>query len=179
MVILAEQHQPGSWKNLLESEAHTVACAWPDDCVVQWGSNGIVFSRKDGNHYKTAFFEAFPHNPATFIRGEGATIAEAEASAFRKFERYQACSSHEFEKRGYRNGAGFCKHCDLFESKAFEPWELCVSCGKPTFWHIDGDKVYCEEHVPQEYRDYLKQIFGGDDDAATDGKGSEGHQVLP
>jgi hypothetical protein len=54
---------------------YTPACAWPDDCMVQWG-HGIIPA--------VPFFEAFP--PGTFIRGEGETIAEAERKAFAQYQ---------------------------------------------------------------------------------------------
>lgn len=117
-MIIAPQCRPGSYAHA----GHTPACAWPENCYIQWGGRGVSLRRKEeGGSYMTAFFEAFPRNPDTFIRGEGATVAEAEQSAFDKLTRYQACSGHEFERRGYTNGAGFCKHCGMFKSKAFEP----------------------------------------------------------
>ena len=99
---------------------------------------------KKGEFYTTAFFEAFPVD--TFIRGEGKTIEEAEQSCWNKYQRISSCKGHEFEKRGYTNGAGFCKHCNMFKSKAFEPWEKCVSCGEKTFYSQDiNDNWYCEK----------------------------------
>lgn len=97
-------------------------CEWPFDCFIQCGDSGVVLS-KDGNNYRTAFWEAFPRNPDTFIRGEGATIEEAEQNCFAKYTRILACPEHEFERGTYENGGGFCKHCKMFSSKAFEPTE--------------------------------------------------------
>lgn len=117
-MTIAPQCRPGSYNHA----GHSPVCDWPEDCYVQWGGQGVVLAKKEsGGCYYTAFFEAFPKNPKTFIRGEGATVAEAEQSAFQKFKRYLACPGHEFERRGYTNGAGFCKHCSLFKSNAFEP----------------------------------------------------------
>lgn len=62
---------------------------WPEDCYLQCGNEGIVFSNK-GN-YLTAFFEVFPKTPATFIRGEGATIEEAEKAAWEKYQKIISC----------------------------------------------------------------------------------------
>jgi hypothetical protein len=116
-VIIAPHHKPGSYNY---DPANEPKCAWPDDCYVQWGDTGVVFRRKEhGGSYETAFFEAFPGD--TFIRGEGKTVAEAEAHAFAQFIRFSACSGHDFERRNYTNGAGFCKHCGMFKGKAFEP----------------------------------------------------------
>ena len=118
---------------------------WPDGCSVQCGDKGLVLSQK-GN-YTTAFFEAFPDEPNTFIRGEGATVEEAENDAWEQLERFRACPNHEFERRGYKNGAGFCKHCGLFKSKCFEPSTLCIVCQKPTNYSPDIDgNWWCEEH---------------------------------
>ena len=143
---LAEQHQPGGWKT--KTDPYDPVEAWPEDCMVQWGGSGVVLS-KDGC-YDTAFFEAFPRDPNTFIRGEGATVRDAEASAFRQFQRFQGCPQHEYERRGYTNGAGFCKHCGMFGSKVFEPTETCTDCGKKTFYHRKPDKSgwQCEDCAP-------------------------------
>lgn len=51
------------------------AFPWPEDCFCQAGHSGVVFTKS--GHYRTAFFEAFPKNPNTFIRGEGSTIEVA------------------------------------------------------------------------------------------------------
>ncbi len=93
---------------------------WPDDCMLQWGDSGAVFP-KNGKPYTTAFFEAFPKTPSTFIRGEGKTVEEAEQDAKQQFDKILACKEHEFEKRHYENGGGMCKHCELFRSDVFEP----------------------------------------------------------
>lgn len=129
---------------------------WDDDCFVQCGDSGVVIS-KDGN-YKTAFFEAFPTNPKTFIRGEGETIEEAEEKAWELLQRYKSCNKHEFERRGYTNGAGFCKHCDLFVSNYFKPSTTCKICGKPTYWISNKNKEwYCKEHADLMPYDEMNQ----------------------
>ncbi len=109
-----------------ESKARTVdntkeiaQFPWPDDCKIQGGSSGIVFS-KTKDTYKTAFFEAFPKNPSTFLRGEGATIAEAEENCWKQYEVMTGCShSSGFERRKYRNGSGFCVDCGTWFSNVF------------------------------------------------------------
>lgn len=155
MPRIAEQHLPGGWRSSGEN-AHTPTHAWPDDCYVQWGASGIVLSKTGAR--KTAFFEAFPTAPKTFIRGEGNTVAEAEAAAFAKYERQTACPGHEFERGSYRNGAGICKHCRMFSSEVFEPLETCVVCGKPTYYTygVDAQGIshwYCEQHEDQRCRE--------------------------
>ena len=116
MAIIREHCQPGARRN---PTGWLPQAAWPEDCVVQWGERGIVIS--NDRTRQTAFFEAFPTDPTTFIRGEGASIPEAEASAFAQFRRYLDCPEHLVERRGYRNGAGLCISCGLFISGAFEP----------------------------------------------------------
>lgn len=82
---------------------------WPDDCRIQGGSSGIVFSPK--GDYRTAFVEAFPQHPGTFIRGEGDTVEEAEAACYKKYKIYKNCDHPAFEARHYRNGSGYCTAC--------------------------------------------------------------------
>jgi hypothetical protein len=115
-MIIRDHCQPGSRRN---PDSWSPVEDWPADCVVQWGGKGVVFDR--AGTYRTAFFEAFPTDPATFIRGEGVDVPAAEAAAWTKFTRQRDCPGHELERRGYRNGAGFCAHCSLFVSRAFEP----------------------------------------------------------
>jgi hypothetical protein len=194
-MIIADHCQPGS----IRGQQHTPVCDWPDDCFVQWGSLGIVFQNKDmvssietiadaiiGDEaarekipevikgaYVTAFFEAFPRNPDTFLRGEGSSIEAAEISVFAKFTKHQNCPGHEYERRNYRNGAGFCIHCGMFKSKAFEPLERCVKCDTPTFHAMDtNNQFWCEtcspgmpEELKPEYRKRMEEWQKEDDDS--------------
>lgn len=125
---------------------------WDENCFVQCGDLGVVISKK-GN-YETSFFEAFPKAPDTFIRGEGKNIEEAEENAWKQLQRFKNCNNHEFERRGYTNGVGFCKHCGLFKSKIFEPTTKCKVCDVPTAYTQDiNDDWYCEIHkelIPDE-----------------------------
>lgn len=86
MAIIAPHLRPGGWRS--ETDQHTLICAWPEDCRVQWGSSGVVLS-EEGNR-QTAFFEAFPNGPG-FFRGEGASISDAEKDCFEKFSRFTVC----------------------------------------------------------------------------------------
>lgn len=76
----------------------------------------------------------------------------AEEAAWTKFQRYLACpgpSGHEYEPRGYENGAGFCKHCGMFASDVFTAADLglfCKVCGVPANYSKVGDDYYCQEH---------------------------------
>lgn len=136
-----------------------LAHEWPEDCAVQGGTKGLVISAK-GN-YRTAFFEAFPTNPSTFLRGEGETVEAAEEAAWQKWQRILNCPNggvHEYETRGYKNGCGFCKHCGLFTSGVFDLAEIgsvCVVCGVGTYWCTRKGKLYCEAHDPEP-----KNYFG-------------------
>lgn len=95
---------------------------WGNTTFCQCGDGGI--SLRESSMYITAYFEAFPEVPIkTFIRGEGKTIEDAEKDAWEKYERIKLCPEHEFERKGYTNGAGFCKHCNLFAPHQFEEIE--------------------------------------------------------
>jgi hypothetical protein len=161
-------------------QPHQCSFDWPEDCFVQCGGNGIVLpsgtmnkafsgdkkavaevivtafakDKKPQGGYRTAFFEAFPRNPDTFIRGEGKTVEEAEQSAWSQYQKIIQCKNHEFEARGYENGAGFCKHCNLFMGGVFEPTERCFFCNCLTFYHdLNNGRKCCEccsPYVPDE-----------------------------
>lgn len=121
------------------------------DAFVQGGTAGIVF-RKDGTTYRTAFVECSV--PGTFIRGEGSTLAEADAAAWSKLQAYLDCAYHDWEPRGYRNGGGFCKHCGQFGSGVFTAEQLglhCTICQAATFHTLRGKasgETRCQEHDP-------------------------------
>ena len=163
---------------------------WPEDCFVQCGGNGIVFTKSgaleqaltdndtiqevvsgvlldtpvQSPHYRTAFFEAFPQNPDSFIRGEGASIEEAEEKAWTQYQKIVNCTGHEYERRDYKNGAGFCKHCNMFASNVFEPDETCYLCGAKTYYGRTKEKNwYCESckgKVPKElFPDWLQAFM--------------------
>ena len=127
---------------------YTCAFAWPDDCNVQAGGRGIVLSQ--GGKYTTAFFEAFPIDPRTFIRGEGATVPDAERQCWDLYQRILACPNHEYERRDYENGVGICKHCGMtgFNVILGHP---CRICSAPTWYTKDSDGgFYCEAHAREK-----------------------------
>lgn len=127
-------------------DPHECAHSWPEDCFVQCGDRGIVFVKETSTTYETAFFEAFPRNPDTFLRGEGKTVEEAEEQAWTKYQKQLNCKKHEFERKHYRNGAGVCKNCGLFLADIFEPLEICQFCNKPTYFGKDTTgKWFCKE----------------------------------
>lgn len=134
---------------------------WPPNCFVQAGGNGIVLAKP--KVYETAFFEAFPKVPKTFIRGEAETIEYAEKAAWERYLHFKKCAGHEYEKRAYTNGAGFCIHCGMFKSKAFEPWESCFNCGNKTYHSKDKHgEWWCEECQVPEDRKTSAQIYVDD-----------------
>lgn len=119
------------------------------DAFVQGGTGGFVF-RRDGESYRTAFVECSV--PGTFIRGEGATLAEADDAAFAKLQAYLSCGAHEWEPRGYTNGGGFCTRCGQFGSRVFTAEQLglfCTVCSVPTFHTAAGlrdGETLCMDH---------------------------------
>jgi len=120
----------------------------------QSGTGGIVFSAS-GN-YTTAFFEAFPRQPSCFIRGEGATVEEAEQQAWEQWQKIQGCE-HEMERRNRKDGYGYCKHCS-YSAMVFEPLTKCCKCGEPTNYTYDTKKQwYCKKHsrnMPKRLQSY-------------------------
>lgn len=87
-------------------------CDWPEGTYVQGGSLGVVFGGENGP-YQTAFVEAFPDG--TFLRGEGATVEEAERACWEKYAALRSCPTYPshgpWDRRNYRNGAAFCGGC--------------------------------------------------------------------
>lgn len=127
---------------------------WPENCFVQCGDGGVVFSGKDS--YVTAFFEAFPTTPKTFIRGEGNTIQEAEENTWNKYLKILACKEHNYKR--YNGEHAICELCGLFTTNYFPPETSCSVCNKKecSFETIDSPKkILCAEHFV-EYADNLK-----------------------
>ncbi len=117
-------------------------CKYNWDFFVQCGDSGVVFGNPS---YTTAFFEAFPKSPSCFLRGEGATVEEAEENCWEKWQKVQECS-HEMERRGRTDGYAYCKHCS-YASTVFEPLTKCCKCKTPTAYSIDYKKnYYCKKH---------------------------------
>jgi len=131
-------------KTIGKNKEYECEYEWPNDCFIQGGDTGLVLSKKGS--YKTAFVEVFLNNPKTFIRGEGATIKDAENKAWEQFNKIINCKCHEFERRNYDNGAGFCKNCGLFKSDAFEPTTKCKFCLNTTYYmRLIDNEMCCKE----------------------------------
>jgi hypothetical protein len=132
---------------------------WADDCFVQCG----------GSERRGFFFEAFPNNPDTMVRGDSAiSIEDAEKKAWDKFLKHTNCkldhsNPDNFDRKGYENGVGFCKECNLFIGDMFEPVNKCCKCGVPTYYSPDiNNDWWCNEcslNMPEELMtDSLKFI---------------------
>lgn len=160
-------------------EEYELRHPWPADCFVQGGHSGVVISRTSDN-YTTAYFEAFPRTPEElFIRGEGPTLEEAEDACWAKLERQGSCPGHEYEPRGYKNGGGFCKHCNQFKGKAFTGEELgqfCVDCGVGTTWANVDDDWYCKLHSPTRSEEENEERWRMDHDQPVFGPRCAHHE---
>lgn len=156
---IAAHHIPGTPQHKLSSMLHsnpayTPTCAWPDDCTVQWG-NGIIPA--------TPFFEAFPRG--SFIRGEGATIADAEHKAFEKYQRDQACDHlwgrHRQGHSTYTNGAAFCRKCGGFRGSMFREVVILGHMRKPlSRWEADWLEELEGPRNP-EFEDHMERVDPG------------------
>lgn len=116
---LAPHHIPGTAEHrfsqmLRDTPDYDPRHPWPENCTVQWG-HGIAPA--------TPFFEAFI--PGTMLRGEGATIADAEDQAFQRLQTELACDHQWGRQRPggqlYTNGGGWCRRCRAFRSAMFQP----------------------------------------------------------
>lgn len=146
---------------------------WPVDTYLQGGGKGIVLS-SDGS-YTTAFVEAFIRdgqpNPG-FYRGEGSSVKEAEDAVYSKYVAGLACEEHEFEARGYKNGAAFCKLCNYFKSGHYSAEDLgrfCYICNVPTYDEfyilVDGEvreEILCSPHYKESSAIVKKHLLSLD-----------------
>jgi hypothetical protein len=133
---------------------------WPDDAYLQGNDYGIVLSK---NSYETAFFEVFPKNPKTFIRGEGKTLEEAETQAWKFYQKIINCSKHDFVRRDESNH-GICKNCNLFMTEIFETCKKCPNCNKEAYFFYQNpetkdEKYYCLEHFFEKLEIHYKDTF--------------------
>lgn len=133
---------------------------WPADTTVSAGK-GLVLRRnpKDGepSSYTTLFMEVYPPG-AAFIRGEGDSPEACENAAWAKYQLALNCAdggaAHDWESRGYRNGAGFCSRCDTFGSKVFTGEQLgqhCKTCGVGTTYHWHKNEAGTEEFLCEDH----------------------------
>lgn len=165
--------------DMIAGTDHTITHDWPSGMSIQGGRSGLVLSRT-GDHYKTAFIEAFPIGGG-FIRGEGETVLEAETAAWQKYQIFLKCpesgSEHSYKpyrktangSTPYYNGAGFCEHCNTFMSQCFTAEDLnakCQTCGTYSFYSNetkDGERLFgCIEHPVKN--ELLDKLLGLHDD---------------
>lgn len=127
---------------------------WPEDCNVQCGEKGLVIKGKES--YNTAFFESFPSNPSTFIRGEGNSLEQAEDSAWLKYQNILSCKEHVYKRHGEEHGV--CEKCGLFTSHCFPPEHKCSVCEKENVNYNAANKgKLCRDHFLTENQS-LKEI---------------------
>lgn len=123
---------------------------WPEETFLQGGKSGLVLRRTErGGSYTTAFVEAGLPGQNTFIRGEGETLAEAEADAWDKYQRWLNCDGSgqhgPWEARGYENGSGFCLRCGAWGSKVLKPsqaYEADRMAGQLATAHFGEDIMF-------------------------------------
>ncbi|MFE6305001.1 hypothetical protein [Nocardiopsis sp. NPDC057823] len=130
---------------IIRNTTHEARHPWPEDILLQGGTSGIVFrDEADGGPYRTAFVEAFPGT--AFLRGQGATVADAEDACWKQFLVWRDCDGSgqghgPYEARGYTNGAGFCAKCGIWESRVL-PVQPDPPDRKPTLFEraLSGDE---------------------------------------
>lgn len=127
---------------------HELQFDWPNGTIL------VPHIRKDGFN-----FEIYSQDPDSYFSGWGDNFKEAEEKGWKKFQAYRNCDQHDFERRDYTNGVGFCKKCNLFKSKAFLPSTICVICKEPTNFAYDSEKnYYCKIHeIEIKDEKYLKK----------------------
>ena len=143
MPIIARHHRFD--KTPSRRSDYIPVCVWPDDCTVQWGTNGVASS--ENRTYRTAFFEAFPAVSGElakpgFFRGEGKTVENAEQDCLENFRRFLACThawsrGFDVKRRSIKtrhgierpklngethfiNGGALCRKCGAFDD-VFKP----------------------------------------------------------
>lgn len=134
-----------------ENEDYILRHAWPSDC--SFNINGSIDPEinkkyRDGLVYMEVFIHGTP-NADTYIGAEASTFEDCEDTLWRKYQTYAHCT-HEFTREAphgkhYTNGAGFCKHCGMFKSDAFEPETVCDLCNQHTnLLSLYNGKQVCE-----------------------------------
>ncbi len=101
------------------------------DTHLSYSDCGLVFGR--GKPRETAFFEAYPLN--TFLRGEGATILEAEEEAWKQYQKFDNCDEHVYERTS-EDGSGKCIKCGIRHSNVLNNERKCYCCGKEANFDI-------------------------------------------
>ena len=132
---------------------------WPAETKLQGSESGLVLC-DNGQYYNTAFFEAFPHygSLSTFLRGEGATLHEAEAKAWEKHQKILSCREHQWTRNvngDYReDGYAQCELCGL-KAEALTPLTLCKTCERPTKLEMNNGVFLCPTHYYAQTEEVL------------------------
>lgn len=131
---------------------------WPDDARLQYGSRGT-----DNKGEAIAFFEAFYQDD--FVRGEAATVEEAEADAFHKLSLRRHCQ-HDFHPSPKSPSTGICSKCQKVVGNMFPSGYHCAVCNKENVRfsvHEHGHlkhlclQHYCEATIA-ETQPYLQRV---------------------
>lgn len=108
-------------------------------------------------------------NVESFFGAEGNTLKECEDIAWKKYQSYLHCN-HKFSRNSpsgehYTNGAGFCIHCGMFKSKAFEPETICDKCKKNEnlIPLIDGTNVCKDCYLKTSWNQRIGVSYFNDD----------------
>jgi hypothetical protein len=126
---------------------------WP--CKAQCG----------GSEVHGWFFEAFPDQG--MIRSDSkVSLEEAEERAWKRFIIANNCpydhrNPENLDRRNYKNGCSFCKHCGTFLDSGYtglEPSVHCLECNKPTYYAQDKHGYWhCETHYKALPNDMLTE----------------------
>lgn len=95
---------------------YTPTQPWPKGVNLKWRGNSTIVGRH-GVRNQCAFEASSVRHT---IRGEGRTIADAEAMAWSHWERIHNCDEHDFVPTGLGGTGGVCRHCQLFMPNVFE-----------------------------------------------------------
>lgn len=150
---------PRTARHSFSREEYVCQFPWPADAMLQCGGQPI-HPRVPASG-RPAFFEAFPRASTNgvdaYLRGEGDTLAAAEADAWAQQQAQVACAAagpHRFVRvPGREDGYAECVVCAV-RARAFEPTTRCHTCGIPAHYGQDkDDNWYCKPHaeaLPEE-----------------------------
>lgn len=177
---MMEQDHPIRYASTSRGDPYPCTKPWPADCSIQCGASGVVLSSKGS--YRTAFFEAFPLE--TFIRGQGATVQEAEEAAWEKYQAQLNCPEHSFSRKG-ESEHGVCTLCSYNRLYVFKPVHNCHVCSKPEVNLEFFGGYFCIEHYaqvarkPEAYASLLrdKESLDGTSSLLTEAESYAGYRV--
>lgn len=124
-----------------DSYSYETKLDWPKDSFAQAGGGHL-----DGIG-KNIFFECFLKD--YHVRGEGATLEEAEQKAWDLYTKYSNCN-HSFQRLSEDSEIGVCKKCNMKKQDIFEILAVCSCCNKSGAAHYLNKNKYCYEHYKKE-----------------------------